>query len=542
MTDYPQLHTGPKTDTNPPVQIGTDIVAVLLSATLLVLPMENGQYWLFAFVALLPVLLRMWTRTYLSIFFIGFATFFLYLFYTLQWIDTYGLHWRIFLVFMNSVSYGVAFVVGFWLMRRYRSHLFATVLPTILILLDFKQTIGFLGLPWPILCHSQAGNLPLIQIASITGCWGVTWIVVNVNEALAHLIAGGFRARVLPIAIVPIILIGASGLYGAVKLASSLPEPTIEATIVQWDESTNVQWTSQFNRRSIDAYSEMTIDEITIDPASPRTEAPSDLVRMVIWPETSVPDAARSLGTMNRIRMLANALNATFLVGCMTWSAGDGVPLDLSAGIPVPDSLGDYNSIVAFEPDGTVIPVYSKIHLVPFGEVIPLKEQVIKWFPQYPWGSGDVSPGNGFHVVQTQAGVVGAVVCYESFFPQPARNLVNNGAEILVLGSNTSWFGRTRASFQHARFDVYRAVENGVWFCRAATTGVSSVIDPQGRTLVETELFVADALTVPVGLRAGKTIYTRWGDWLPALCGVYFMLLLLGAFVVKRQSSVQVSN
>ena len=517
---------------SPMVSVATDIVAVLLSATLLVLPIENGGYWPFAFV---PILLRMWTRSYLSIFILGFATFFLYLFYTLQWIDSYGFHWRVALVFMNALMPGAAFVIGFWLLRRYRLHFYATVFPTIFVLLDFKQTLGFLGFPWPILCHSQAGNLPLIQIASITGCWGVTWLLMHVNEALAHLIAGGFKTRVLPIGIAPLVLIGACGLYGALRLAGSLPEATIQATLVQWDESTNVQWTAQFNRRSIDAYSDLTISELTVDPAVARLEPPSDETRLVIWPETGVPDATRDFSTLNRIRMLADAFNASFVVGCLTWSPGDGVPLDLSQGILYPENPGEYNTMVAFDPDGRVIPIYSKLHLVPFGEVIPLKGFVTKWFPEYPWGAEDVSPGTGFHVVETQAGTVGTVVCYESFFPQIARTLVANGAQILVLGSNTSWFGRTRASFQHARFDTYRAVENGIYFCRAATTGISSVIDPQGRVLAQTGLFEADAITVPIGLRTRTTLYTRWGDWIPAMCGIYFLLMLLGAFLAKEE-------
>jgi apolipoprotein N-acyltransferase len=114
---------------------------------------------------------------------------------------------------------------------------------------------------------------------------------------------------------------------------------------------------------------------------------------------------------------------------------------------------------------------------------------------------------------------------------------MKDGAEILVLVSNTSWFGRTRASYQHARFDVYRAVENRTWFCRASTTGVTSVIDPYGRVLEQTELFKADAITVPVGLRTQTTIYTLLGDWVPALCGIFILILLLGAFLLKPSLS-----
>ncbi len=516
------------------IPIGTDIVTVLLSATLLSLPIENGLFWPLAFIAFVPLLLRMWTRSYWTIFFLAFATFFLYMFLTLEWLVTYGRMWHVLLVFMNSVSYGVAFVIYFFILRRYKSHFFATVLATIIVLLDFRQTLGFCGLPWPILCHTQWMNLPLIQIASLTGCWGVTFLLVNVNESIAHLIVGGFKKRVLPIAVLPVILIVISGFYAILSLTRPLPETNILATVVQWDKSTGEEWTHEFVTMSFDAYSKMTVEELTSEPDAGAIDDSTEIKRLVIWPETSVPHAVRSQYTMNNIRTLAEQYDATFLVGCLTWFPSESVPLDLSDAWGYTEDPREYNSIVAYEPDRSVIPVYSKIHLVPFGEVIPLKNLVVDWFPEYPWGDEDVSPGTGYHVASTQVGKIGSVICYESFFPQSARNLVLNGAEILVLGSNTSWFGRTRASYQHEWFDVYRAVENGVWFCRAATTGVSSVIDPHGRILDETELFKAEAITVPIGLRSGTTVYTRLGDWLPMLCGVYFILLLLGVFLVRE--------
>ena len=438
---------------------------------------------------------------------------------------------------MNAVSYGAVFVIYFWFMRKYQSHFYTTLLPSLFVLIEFKQTIGFLGFPWPLLCHSQYANLGLIQIASITGCWGVTFLIVQINETLAHLFEGGFRPKILPIAIMPIVLVGIYGLWGALSLAKKVPEGNIEATIVQGSESTNVQWTNAFNRQEIDEYTDLTIDELSRNIELNDSEEGKAINRLVIWPETAVPDAVRSRMSLTRILALASNYDATFLVGCLTDGPGESKPLDLATAWKTRDSYHEYNSIVAFEPDGKVVPVYSKFHLVPFGEVIPLSKLITKWFPEYPWGSEDVSAGTGFHVADTQVGKIGAVVCYESFFPQIFRGEVEKGAQIMVLGSNTSWFGRSMASYQHARFDVYRAVENGIWFCRAATTGVSSIIDPQGHIIVETELFKARAVTARVGLRSGETLYTILGDWLPGLCGIYFLVLMLGVFLLKENHS-----
>ena len=534
MTELTKENTTPPDSQSLLVSIGTDIVAVLLTATLLSLPIEDGIFWPLAFVALLPLLLRIWTRSYWTIFTLTFFSFFLYLYFSLQWVESYARVWRIMLALMNASTYGIVFLIAFYVLRKYRHHFFATVLASLIVLLDFKQTIGFLGFPWPILSHSQYANLPLIQISAITGCWGVTFLIIQVNEALAHLIAGKFRTNIISVAVMPVILIGAFGLYGAIALAGSLPESTIEATVVQWERPTNVEWSSQFSQQSIDGYSEITIDKLTPDPARERLVDESQMQRLVIWPESAIPDAITNQYTMNRIRGLASAYDATFLVGCLTFDPGEGVPLDLENAWQPRDNYEIYNSFVDFEPDSSVTPMYSKVHLVPFGEVIPMKKIITGWFPEYPWGSSDLSPGTGFHVQDTEVGKIGAVICYESFFPQFPRMQVKDGAEILVLGSNTSWFGMTNASTHHARFDTYRAVENHIWFCRAATTGISSIIDPNGRTVASTGVFEADTVTVPISRRTTTTFYTRHGDWLPALCGLWVLMLVVGVFVVRE--------
>jgi len=166
-----------------------------------------------------------------------------------------------------------------------------------------------------------------------------------------------------------------------------------------------------------------------------------------------------------------------------------------------------------------------------------MKKYIVDWFPAYPWGTTDASAGTGIYVTDTDVGKIGVVICYESFFPQIVRESCVKGAEILVLGSNTSWFGRTRASYHHARFDAFRAVENRIWFCRAATTGISSFIDPQGRPHKETELFKSDAVTMKIGRRTETTFYTRHGDWLPGLSGIFLAALILGLFLVRMPTS-----
>jgi apolipoprotein N-acyltransferase len=194
------------------------------------------------------------------------------------------------------------------------------------------------------------------------------------------------------------------------------------------------------------------------------------------------------------------------------------------------------NSAVLLSPDGNVLSVYDKIHLVPYGEYVPLR----KLFPfvnRLVEGIGDFVPGRQNTVMETPFGRIGSLVCYEIIFPGLVRKFVNNGANLLVTVTNDAWFGRYSAPYQHFSTAVFRAVENRVPVIRAANTGVSGFIDAHGRIKKKGGIFVSAVLTEE--LETGpfkKSFYSRYGDLFAFLCIISTILLVADNIKLKTKN------
>ena len=171
-----------------------------------------------------------------------------------------------------------------------------------------------------------------------------------------------------------------------------------------------------------------------------------------------------------------------------------------------------HNSAYLMTPDGRSAGKYDKVHLVPFGEYVPLK----RWLPfikKMVAQVGDFRPGKKGSTLKWNDHRVGMLICYEIIFPGLPRSMVQNGADLLVNITNDAWFGRSSAAYQHFSMAVLRAVENRRSIARAANTGISGFIDPCGRISQSTALYEEAAVTASVALMQSRTRYSRWGDW-----------------------------
>jgi apolipoprotein N-acyltransferase len=182
-------------------------------------------------------------------------------------------------------------------------------------------------------------------------------------------------------------------------------------------------------------------------------------------------------------------------------------------------------------PDGGVTGRYDKVHLVPFGEYVPLKH-LLSFVGKMVAQVGDFSVGERGRTLAwgDDNPAIGVQICFEIIFPGLSRSLVKNGAGVLVNLTNDAWFGKSSAAYQHLSMAVFRAVENRRSLVRCANTGISAFVDPAGRILVYTALFedAVVARTVPVLFE--KTVYTQIGDVLPLVC-----LILLGLLVGRSR-------
>jgi apolipoprotein N-acyltransferase len=183
------------------------------------------------------------------------------------------------------------------------------------------------------------------------------------------------------------------------------------------------------------------------------------------------------------------------------------------------------NSVFLLDAKGREKGRSDKVHLVPFGEYVPVKK-FLPFIDKLVVGIGDFSPGV-INPLPLNGHQLGVLVCYEAIFPELARESVRQGSDLLVNVTNDAWFGNSSAPWQHLAMVRFRAVENRVWVARAANTGISAFIAPSGQVLAATSLFVAGTATVEVGLGARPGLYARTGDLIPMLFAVIAVLWLV---------------
>ena len=205
-------------------------------------------------------------------------------------------------------------------------------------------------------------------------------------------------------------------------------------------------------------------------------------------------------------------------------------------------AVKDYNKLLnrayLISPKGEILSRYDKMHLVPFGEYVPLTK-LLFFINKMVEGIGDFTSGEEYSVMKTDGGRFGVVICYEIIFPELVREFVKKDANFMTTITNDAWFGKSSAPYQHFSMAVFRAIENRVPVVRAANTGISGTIDSLGRIKKATDIFVETYITdeIEISKEHKKTFYTRYGDIFSYIC----TLLVIGFFgwglIKKRRKS-----
>ena len=226
---------------------------------------------------------------------------------------------------------------------------------------------------------------------------------------------------------------------------------------------------------------------------------------LVMWPESSTPFMFNEdRPAAEQVRTLARQARVPILFGSdeVEWREQDGRK--------VPDKF--YNSAFLVRPDGTTAGVYRKIHLVPFGEYVPLKGLLFFAAPLVEaLGEGFVG-GTEATLLPVGGHSISVAICYEIVYPDLVRQFVKGGSELLTTITNDAWFGATSAPYQHFAQASMRAIENGRYLVRSANTGISGIVDPYGRVLAQTEIFQPAVIVSQVRFLDASTIYARVGD------------------------------
>jgi apolipoprotein N-acyltransferase len=243
-------------------------------------------------------------------------------------------------------------------------------------------------------------------------------------------------------------------------------------------------------------------------------QAVSQGAAFVLWPESATPyPFGEDLGATDQMRALARTLNVPILIGSdQVLREGSGVKY--------------YNSAFLVRPDGTEGGVYRKIHLVPFGEYVPMR-QVFFFASRLVQAVSDFSAGDAAEVLNVNGHIVSTAICYEIVYPNLVRQFTRAGSELLTTITNDAWFGPTSAPYQHFAQASMRAIENGRFLVRAANTGISGIVDPYGHVTARTDLYEPAVVVGEVRFLRDETVYARTGDVFAYGCTVLSLILLL---------------
>lgn len=430
--------------------------------------------------------------------------------------------WISVFVMLALAAYLGLFVAAFGLslsvlLERFDGVSRVVLAPSVWVALEFIRGYLFTGFPWVLLGYSQTRYAPLVQIADITGVWGVSFLVISVNTAVFLVIRRFLRkGTAFPLQEVALaaVLLAATVAYGFVRIGMVDRETpawkAVIAGVAQGAIDQGVKWDRSFQKKTLDIYRELSL------------KASNAGARLIVWPETAVPFY---LGADNLndgvVEAVSRDARSYVLTGSPSYS------YNLATGSP-----SYFNSAYLISPDGAIVGKYDKIHLVPFGEYVPLK-RFLPFVKKLTAGVGDFSEGPGAIPIVYDGGKIGVLICFEAIFPDIARTSVKNGAGLLVNITNDGWFGRSSAPYQHLEMSAMRAVENRVYLLRSANTGISAVVDPVGRIIDSIPLFEKGVMVDRVGFRKGPlTFYSMYGDIFAYGC---FVLAGIAVFLALKK-------
>lgn len=507
----------------------TDFILVIVSALIytLGLPNELLHYGnpVFGFIALVPFLYVLYRQNKVS-YSVLFGAFFalistIAVYFWLLFFQDFSI-WTLSGVVAAHILYFLVLSPILFTALKYPSPFRPFLTAGVWIVYEFLKSTGYLGLPWGLLAHTSTTFLPLIQIADITGQWGVSFLFALVNTAVLEILidpkplAKVSRSSAGRTAVFTLMLLFLTLSYGAFSLKRSYPETAVlNAVLVQQDADS---WVTGNEMESIRQ------GQVLTREALKKAEVKPDII---IWSE----NAFRYPYIKHSVRYSRNPAGDPFnnFLKEIDTPILIGSPYILDQ-----KTYSALNAVMLVNPEGDILEYYGKNHPVPFAENIPFWNlSLVRMFfinvlgiPSQGWSIG--KPNVIFEIKNKEGESVsfGSPVCFEDTFPYIARGFFKNGADILINLSNDSWSKTISGETQHYTAALFRAVENRRTLVRSTNAGVTAVIDPYGRGRNMLPLFVSTSENVKIPVyRTAQTFYRRFGDWFPIL-----MLILLTGF------------
>ncbi len=526
------------------------IIFLIISGVLTALPLVFEQIGFIQWISLIPMALVLWEISKQreislgKIYLFGLVFFESYFVVVFHWfsamypLEFIGVSKPVAAFIVLLACFGVSFVeaalyslvfVAFAVIKRLKllqgsSSVFIMpfVAASLWVIFEWIQTLSWWGVPWGRLCLGQINAPVLLGSASLFGSYFITFVIVAVNFLFAYAVfAEQNRKRAIVCAVCAIGLFGLNLTLGvASNVTHKDGERTIRIAAVQGNNPNGEKWLPQTFGKMMETHTRLT------------REAAQEGADIVLWSETAFPyEFFDTYELITPVTELAKETGVTILISAFTESED-------------PEKL--YVSLIEVRPDGTYGDVeYHKQRLVPFGEFVPMRELLTVIIPplaEISMLDNDIAVGNESSVMHTQHAKIGVGICYDSIFEEILRRSVNNGAEVLVVTTNDSWFGTSAALAMHNSQSQLRAIENGRYVVRCANTGISSIISPKGEIIESLPAAVEGYIINDVHLNTHNTLYSLIGNAFVYICMAFCSILPIFNAIIYLLSVKSVKN
>ena len=518
------------------LRIFISILIAIFNALLLYACFPPYQVSFLAWIALVPLFTFLNFARYVEAFSMSFLMGMTFCAFYAQWLNMvpdFPIIAFVSVCLYTGIYFGLFGLFFTFIIRRSRCPKII-VAPVLWVSIEYlRSNLSFLAIPVGLIGHSQYDNIPIIQIASVTSVYGISFIIVLINSAITEIFLRIFSTKLLislkrpssSIAIVSIataiVTVLAVYLWGKhqINVYGKNTKGILTVSLIQGNIPQNEKWDDRFRKNILDHYGELTIKASQENPD------------LIIWPETATPG------------YLKNDLLVYLSVSDVIKKTGIPLLLGSASNSKIKrEGMKSYrlaNTAFLLNGNGKIVSAYNKMRLLPFGEYLPLEDK-------FPWPKWLV-PDNGmfipgiFHTVFEISNIkFGVVICWENLFPDLVRKFVIKGSHFMVNLSNEAWFGKTAVSNQIMAISVFRAVENRVALLRCANTGITGLIDPFGRIQGKVtdkkgnDIMVTGILTVTVPEPSNPTFYTRNGDVFAIGCTLIALIFIVSATLPLR--------
>jgi len=389
------------------------------------------------------------------------------------------------------------------------------VAPVLWSCLEYVKSHLLTGFPWENLAYSLHDMIPFIQIIDISGVYGLTFVIVLVNCVLYDLITMTIETRKrivweFSIVAVTLILIFSYGVYRLDQIEHAMTgKKSDNVTIVQGNIDQTLKWNNKYQHDTLEIYRNLSLANVKSG------------THLIVWPETAAPFFFQNIDDKHRFVInIAKEARAYLLFGSPSYRTEN--------------SMNYFsNSAYIISPAGSVMGRYDKMHLVPYGEYVPLRK-VFFFLEKLVVGVGDFRSGEKLTPLVMDGKKIGVLICYEGIFPEISRRYHTMGVSLLVNITNDAWFGISSAPYQHLTMTAFRAVENRRYIIRAANTGISALIKPTGEIISRTGLFERTILDGTITYLNQGTFYAGYGDIFIYMC--FITIAMIGLISLKRRS------